>query len=171
MPSSYVDSIPPIMHEIISLNPRSVCDVGPGWGKYGLMCREYLPSAVVDAVEVSYTREQDPAVARVQDLVYGFVRVDDVRDVNPSHWEQYDLVLMIDMIEHLEVREGQQIVREIISAGARLIVSTPKQWFSQDDDPNPYEHHKSLWTWKMLPPAVKDLSTIDSLIFLLGDGR
>ena len=53
MPSSFVDSVPPTIKTIISLDPERVIDVGPGWGKYGLMCKEYLPNLQrVEAVEV-----------------------------------------------------------------------------------------------------------------------
>lgn len=169
MPSSYIDSIPPIVHLLTELQPKRICDVGPGWGKYGVLCREYLPELeTLQAVEVGFSRQLNPTMERLQDAIYDSVLVRDVRLVRKQHWRNFDLVLMIDVIEHVEVPEGQAIIRDIIKSGARVLVSTPKQWFSQEDDPNPFERHRSLWDWTMFPPASADISTIDSLIFLVG---
>ena len=42
MPSSQYYHISKIMEMIISLNPKSVLDIGSGFGKFGVLCREYL---------------------------------------------------------------------------------------------------------------------------------
>ncbi len=42
MPSSQHYHISKIMDLIIALKPKSVLDIGAGYGKYGVLCREYL---------------------------------------------------------------------------------------------------------------------------------
>lgn len=42
MPTSYPENISSIICFIRHLKPKSVLDIGPGFGKYGLLCREYL---------------------------------------------------------------------------------------------------------------------------------
>ena len=42
MPSSQYYHISKIMEMIISLNPNSILDIGSGYGKFGVLCREYL---------------------------------------------------------------------------------------------------------------------------------
>ncbi|HII30270.1 TPA: glycosyltransferase family 1 protein, partial [Candidatus Woesearchaeota archaeon] len=42
MPSSSHYQISKIMNLVVKLNPSSILDVGVGFGKYGVLCREYL---------------------------------------------------------------------------------------------------------------------------------
>lgn len=168
MPSSFVDSVPSIIKRIIDLNPKSVVDIGPGWGKYGLMCREYLPGlGRIDAVEVTQGRMP------LQDHIYNHIVVNDVRNVDPALWSAYDLVLMIDVIEHMPKIDGQRILGDIINHGASVLVSTPKIFEEQSDPHNPFETHVSLYSWEdfwhpgMADHTNIDDSTIDSVIMTL----
>lgn len=168
MPSSFVDSVPPTIKTIISLDPERVIDVGPGWGKYGLMCKEYLPNLQrVEAVEV---RE---GYRHTQDCIYSKVIVRDVRDLPEDFWEPYDLVLMIDVIEHMEKEEGQILLKNIVNCWTSVLVSTPKIFEEQHDPSNPYETHVSHWEWDdFWYPGMGDVdkidsSTIDSMIITL----
>lgn len=167
MPSSYVDNVPPIIHMMIkhSAQPARICDVGPGWGKYGLMAREYLPVIEqLDAVEV----EQGlwpPAVY----AIYDNIEIADARALGGGFWEPYDMVFMIDMIEHMELADGHRLLNTVQDAGCCVLVSTPKVLVEQHDDNNPYETHVSLWDWEEFQPhgIVDDSSTTDSIIYLL----
>jgi len=59
----------------------------------------------------------------------------------------YDLVLLIDVIEHFERDEGESLVREALRVGKAALISTPKRFFPQTDVfGNPYEIHRSFWT-------------------------
>lgn len=171
MPSSFVDSIPPIMKYLIETKPSFIVDVGPGWGKYGLMCREYLTDLVqLDAVEVAEGR------IATQDEIYNSVVTSDVRLLPKNVWDGYDLVLIIDVIEHMSKEDGLALLSNILDCGASVLVSTPKQWMEQHDPSNPYETHVSHWTWEDFRPEaenpyrVVDLSTIDSIIYVLRQG-
>ena len=42
MPSSQANQIPAIVNVIKEANPKSMLDIGPGFGKYGMLAREYL---------------------------------------------------------------------------------------------------------------------------------
>lgn len=171
MPSSFVDSVPPIMKAIIDFNPHSIVDVGPGWGKYGLMCREYLPLlGQLHAVEVPEGR------LATQDVIYDSIAVGDVRSKylrSNTFSNEIDLVLMIDVIEHMTKEEGQEVMKEIVNGGSALLISTPKVFEEQHNEHNPHEEHICVWDWEdfwtpgMTPCRKEDHSTIDSIIMLL----
>lgn len=164
MPSSFVDSVPGVMHLAISVDPQVVVDVGPGYGKYGLMCREYLPNLqVLQAVEVEEGR------LPTQDAIYDHIVTKSVLHVAPPYWGNVELVLLIDVIEHMSKEQGKRLLRTWMDAGCSVIVSTPKIFEEQHDDHNPYEEHVSLWTWEDFIEfrIVEDRSTIDSIIFRL----
>jgi 2-polyprenyl-3-methyl-5-hydroxy-6-metoxy-1,4-benzoquinol methylase len=162
MPSSYIDSLPPIVHSIIDLAPRRIVDVGPGCGKYGLMCREYLPEIDwLDAVEVREGRRA------LQDVIYDHVFERDARLF--SGWPAYDLILLIDVIEHMSKEDGHALLSSMLADGAAVLVSTPKTFFEQHAIHNPYEDHLSLWAWPDFDRYVikADVSTVDSIIYVL----
>jgi cyclopropane fatty-acyl-phospholipid synthase-like methyltransferase len=171
MPSSYADSIPGIVHSMIDAAPGTVMDVGPGWGKYGLMAREYLPALrVLSALEVPEGRKD------IQEAIYDIVITADVRELEAAFWLDlpFDLVMMIDVIEHFTEEDGHRILDEILASDAKVLVSTPKEWFDQIEDAerlgNPHERHLSLWTWEMLiqhGTVLVDRSTDSSIIYLL----
>lgn len=168
MPSSFVDSFPPIIKMLIDLQPTKVIDVGPGYGKYGLACREYLPNLQrLDCVEVPQGRYP------IQDQIYDTVYTGDVRLItNPEFWETYDVVLLIDVIEHMTHDDGHRLLAHMQRGCARVLVSTPKIFEEQSDDHNPHETHLSLWSWDdFAEHGVKfDISTIDSVIYVLRQG-
>lgn len=170
MPSSFADSYPGIVKLLIEAAPRRVVDIGPGWGKYGLACREYLPSLeTLRAIEVPEGR------LPTQDVIYDMVYTDDVRDLVliADFWSRFDFALVIDVIEHLTKEQGHTLLRTLQAAGVRTLVATPKVFFEQHDEHNPFEEHLSLWTWEDFSPygIEADLSTIDSVIFLLRGSR
>jgi hypothetical protein len=166
MPSSFIDSIPPIMKFLIDLQPTRVIDVGPGWGKYGLMCREYLPG-----LEQLWAVEVTPGRLSTQDVIYDKVFECDARDFSTAGWPwtEADIILFIDVIEHMTRPEGHRLLNAMINSGARVLLSTPKTFIEQHDEDNPYETHRSLWSWRTLQPhgVERDLSTIDSIIYVL----
>jgi hypothetical protein len=164
MPSSFVDSFPAIVKLLIDLEPQRVLDIGPGWGKYGLACREYLPDIeFLAGIEVPQGR------LSTQDAIYDHVFIGDVRDASENLFEGYDVALLIDIIEHMTLDEGHQLLDAIQNAGCAVLVSTPKVFMEQHDESNPYETHISLWGWEdFAQHGVKaDVSTIDSVIYLL----
>lgn len=169
MPSSFVDSIPGVMHLVIeNLVPAGevarVVDIGPGWGKYGLMVREYCSPVHLTAVEVQQ------GLCLTQEAIYDDIIVGDARLHEQDFWKGYDLALLIDVIEHMTLDEGHLLLDRLIASGVKVVVSTPKVFEEQHDEHNPFEEHVSVWGWEDFQRhgIVDDRSTIDSIIFLLG---
>lgn len=168
MPGSYVDSFAPIVKAIIERDPRRVLDIGPGWGKYGLACREYLPELrQLDAIEVPQGRQ------RAQTAIYDTVFIGDARDAPQAFYRSYNLVLLIDVIEHFPKERGHELLSRICDAGAHVLVATPQWFFEQHDDHNPHEEHLSLWGWEDFSPhgIDVDVSTPDAVIYVLKGNR
>jgi hypothetical protein len=168
MPSSYADSFPPIVHAIVAQSPRHVLDVGPGWGKYGLACREYLPQLEsLDAVEVVQGRY--PTLHAIYDCIF----VGDIRDAPEQFFLPYDLVLIIDVIEHLLLDDGHDLLARIQRAGPSILVATPTQFFEQHNATNPHEEHLSFWDSAEFQQhtVAADVSTADASIYIIKGRR
>jgi hypothetical protein len=157
MASSWYAQIPTILTLFRELQPRSVLDVGKGLGKYGFLIHEYFglddtqrpdpgrpvigqSRIPVDAVE-SEQAFLWPHLEHFYRKVY-IGRVETLLDSLPS----YHLVLMCDVIEHLEKEAGLRTLRHFLACGAIVIVSSPIDYFRQENWGSADEAHVSHWT-------------------------
>lgn len=143
MPSSNLALAPAIVHLVWDAAQQSkvhrILDVGPGRGKYGLLLREYVdPTLVIDAVEA----EQRYITPRLR-AVYDSVFWEDVTHFN-DRLDNYDLVLMIDVIEHMSKITALELLERI---KGWVVICTPQEWFQNPEHHEfPYEKHRSHWT-------------------------
>ncbi|MDM8569289.1 hypothetical protein QUF50_07255 [Thiotrichales bacterium HSG1] len=58
----------------------------------------------------------------------------------------YELVLAIDILEHFTKEDGVQFLTQLKRIASKaVLVSTPKEFISQEIEANPYENHRSWW--------------------------
>lgn len=137
------------MDKVARLRPRSVLDVGVGYGKWGLLAREtldWMPGRLdrkdweirIDGIEVF------PYESPLHSWVYDEVRFADVLDVQESI-EGYDLVMMNDVIEHIEKDIAFRLLRHLVARNKNVVISTPVHFFEQEIGGNEHEHHISHW--------------------------
>ncbi|WP_442597931.1 glycosyltransferase [Neobacillus sp. D3-1R] len=153
MPTSWTESIADILDEVEKYKPISILDIGIGFGKYGVLLRERfeLPyqryykddwTIRIDGIE-AYKGYENP----IHDYVYDHVYYDSVSNCIEK-LPLYDVVLLIDVLEHFEKEEGQKVIKKILKHTKKaLIISTPLYPANQGDYlANKYEEHKSRWT-------------------------
>jgi methyltransferase family protein len=153
MPSSQHYHISKIMDLIININPMSILDIGTGFGKYGVLCREYLELwdgrhnysqflRRIDGVEVF-----GDYITPLHKFVYNNIYVDDIMEVLDKIETKYDLILLIDVLEHFEKHQGEVLLQKILRKNDGILISTPKKPSIQKDAfRNVYETHRSEWT-------------------------
>jgi hypothetical protein len=155
MPTSDMTNVAPVMNTVRLICPKHVLDLGIGFGKYGVLVREWTDGingrvphsswkARIVGVE-GHVGYRNPA----WDL-YDRVDVEDFTD--PDHWDKYeghDLVLMIDSLEHVDRSVGDDLLIYLRDHNRNLIVSTPVGFRAQDAvNGNEFERHRSGWTRK-----------------------
>src|SRR5688500_13775984 len=116
MPSSNPETIPTIIEIAWRLSPRSVLDIGAGYGKYGVLFREYLELRHCDGgVDVNAHPRADARKTVRIDAVEGFpeyvgdlhratydeIHATNILDFLRHDWS-YDLIFMGDVLEHIE---------------------------------------------------------------------
>lgn len=110
-----------------------ILDVGPGRGKFRDMLRSYK---CMDAIEVwsSYIEK-----FRLNER-YRYVYNEDVNAF--TSFSNYQLVIMGDVLEHLEVEDAQNTLIRIDKSGCDVLVCIPFKMEQDEIDGNPYEIHR-----------------------------
>lgn len=159
MPSSQFFYIPDVLNLIYNSPHQSILDIGPGFGKYGVLCREYfdlIPAWYekgldgfdrnnwqlrIDCIEV-----HTPYITTLHKYIYDNIYPGKAEDVLPG-LDNYDLILMIGMVEHLEKENGAKLLEISKTKARKVIVVTPNGYRPQSEVwNNPYEEHKSGWS-------------------------
>jgi 2-polyprenyl-3-methyl-5-hydroxy-6-metoxy-1,4-benzoquinol methylase len=157
MPSSNLSLAPRLVHLVHTTQPhRSVLDVGPGHGKYAVLLREYTEGIErLDAVEA-----WEPYIEAFNlRALYDHVKRDDVCNLSDAVLGAYDVVLMVDVLEHLEHDAGEALLRRIPGA---VVICTPSQFFQNPEHEDiPPEAHRSLWTVKEFRALGADVAHVE----------
>lgn len=153
MPVSSSVQISHCLQYIVALNPKSVLDIGCGFGLWGFLCREYLDvwnmrvqpehwQARIDGVEL-----WEPYIQSHQRSIYNNIYIRDVREILPE-LDEYDLVIAGDVIEHLDKPDAERVLDGLYAkARQALIVNIPLtgNWDHPICHGNPGELHRSQW--------------------------
>lgn len=152
MPTSDLYNIHPVVTAIQQLEPSSVLDVGCGFGKYGVLLREYLDvwhsrvqpdewTIRVEAIE-GFDGYRNPLWDFVYDKVHGGDALTLIHDLG-----SFDVILIADVIEHFEKAAAQELVGSSLDRARAVVISTPRHFFAQGaSNENPYEIHRCLWS-------------------------
>lgn len=161
MPSSYIDNVPQIIKLIQQVDPKSVLDVGVGYGKYGYLIREYVDDwrgmTQIHGIEI-----HKPYQPEDKSKAYDLITYGDFRDCQLP-WDIYDLILLIDVLEHFTKDDAAKVLAKARRYGRKVLVATPQGFYPQGErNGNPHEEHKSGWQAEELPGMdfSNDLSII-----------
>lgn len=124
----------------IQPTPSLVLDVGCGYGKYGVLLREYLePTPVVHGVEAWQPYVEQHKLRGIYDHLY----VGDALDLSPSVVNVYGLVMMGDVIEHMP---KDKALNFLTMCKGWVVIATPVHFFETHGDLPPTEAHVSHWS-------------------------
>jgi len=155
MPSSHYFQLNEIVRLVTLTNPRSLLDIGVGFGKYGFLSREYLELGDGRERYHDWQRRIDGIeafkkyITSAHKFIYDRIYIGDALDILPTLKKKYDLILLVDVLEHFNYRQGMKLLAECKNRGKNLIVSVPKNIGEQKAIfGNPFEVHKFSWQKK-----------------------
>lgn len=159
MASSFLSQVPQIIYLISQIKPKTVLDVGKGFGKYGFLIHEYIgidntkelmmnktmkeqSQIEIDAVEID-----EQLFLPHLDQIYNKIYKGNVLELYNS-LPNYDLILMVDVIEHLDKVKAIDMLNYFKSKKTKLIIATPEFFFEQHLYNSTFEEHISHWSLK-----------------------
>ena len=144
MPSSYAVNIAPIISAVVEHKPASVYDIGVGYGKYGMLLREYLDNYDHQLHLAGCEIFEEYLVKGPAQYIYNEIDVCDWLKAKPGR-SHYALVLMIDVLEHFTVADGAIALRKALRFTDKILVSTPLGYEQGSVNGNKHEAHLSEW--------------------------
>lgn len=174
MPTSDHFNITPILTAVRAVEPASILDIGCGFGKYGVLFREYM-DVWFEHLDASTWQlrlvgiEAFPSYQNeLHRSVYDTVYYQPAQEILPT-LGKFDVVVIADVIEHFDQQTAHMVVKECLSRCGLLIISTPIHFYAQEDIcTNDYERHRCLFTAADFPPGtyVKTISLVACNVYL-----
>lgn len=113
-----------------SVKDTTILDVGAGWGKY----RKLLPVYKMDAVEIWQPYVKQDKLEKLYDKVFN-IDVCDLHDIS------YDVIIMGDVLEHIERERAIPLIERLKNSCKQLYVVVPYQYHQGEVHGNKYEIH------------------------------
>src|SRR5574343_1471658 len=128
MPTSDPSIITPVAKKILELKQRTALDIGVGYGKWGAMLREYTDiwawrfyknewQTQIIGIE-GFEKYRSPNWGHYDRVVIG-----KAEDLVPRFKVSFDLVIMMEVLEHLEKSVGLKLIRDIFSKTDKAVIS------------------------------------------------
>lgn len=162
MPTSHPFQLNEIVNLTTILKPSKVMEIGIGFGKYGLLLREYLEIWGEGEIYKNWLRKIDGIeifesyIMDHHKVIYDEIYIGNALDIMPER-DSYDLILLIDVLEHIEYASAVNLLNICKHKAKHVIVSTPKDIGHQGAGyDNIYESHLSQWNRKSLRLALGD---------------
>jgi hypothetical protein len=135
------------------MNPESVLDVGAGFGRWGMICREFLDVWNGRVEKKSWVTRVEGIEAfplnidEYHQYFYNKVWNVDARDFFKEINEKYDLVIFGDVLEHFYKDEANMLLKRALNFSDYVMINIPlgDNWEQHDLYGNEYEEHKSVW--------------------------
>lgn len=157
MPSSRPELIPFVVNLVMQVQPRSILEIGTGFGKYGFLFREYLDiwGAAADTARLEPSNWQvridgiefyEPYITDLQRKIYDNIIIGDAM-TEIDALGRYDLIFLGDVIEHFPKEDGRLLLEKCQAHANRLIVVTTPNYFNPQgaEYGNDKETHHCLW--------------------------
>ncbi len=153
MPSSNLSSFFDIMEVIHQARAKSILDVGVGFGKWGVLIREYFDlrphkkkgyddwSIQLDGIEV-----HEQYITPVHKYIYNNILIGEALTLLSAGNLYYELIIALDIVEHFTKKDGLEFIKLCRNRGDTVLINTPNIYFPIEKEFfNDYMQHKSGW--------------------------
>lgn len=158
MPTCDFNIIPKMLSWLVDIQPKTVLDLGCGFGKWGMLVKEYVGLDTDEKVKkwtetgkigvrVEGVEIFGGYIKGLQESIYDEVYVMDVFEFVSKSKRRYDCIVMVDSLEHLSKAKGRVLLSRCIARSDTMLISVPMGCMFREefDKLNPREEHLSGW--------------------------
>jgi hypothetical protein len=168
--TSWLDIKLNLIHHLRTINwaGGKVLDIGIGRGEAALFLRKTFD------VEMYGLEICEAYISRQNASLYDRIYLGSVAEVDELDLAQYDLVLWLDSIEHLEICDAERLSHYITSRSKLSVISTPNRVYRQGRTRrNEHEAHKcflDLLSMRTLQPYLCHFTMYGSGMYFFASG-
>jgi hypothetical protein len=186
MPSSNPETLSAVLDIVWKIGPKNILDVGAGYGKYGVLFREYMelkyankdesiPMKSQRRIRIDALEGHAPYISQLHSEVYDHIYIDNITTFAENDMN-YDLVFMGDVLEHLDKKEGEKVLTTLCRKAIHgILICVPKIPSVQGESfLNPLEIHRSIWRkndFNNLAPFVYTGSKGSHMIIFMSENK
>ncbi|WP_016953212.1 methyltransferase domain-containing protein [Anabaena sp. PCC 7108] len=144
----------PYMVEIFRLvEPQKILDIGVGFGRWGIVAREFLDVWYGKVHPVNWTLRIDgieafePNIEDYQKYFYTNIFLGDAKEKIYDLDDDYDLIIFGDVLEHFTKEDGENLLKISLKKSRYVVVAVPldEDWEQDEMYENLYEKHLAAW--------------------------
>lgn len=138
---------------IRKIDPKTILDVGVGFGRWGILAREFLE--IWDSAHYDGNWERKITGIEIfpgyikdyHKYFYDEIIIDDALNFFGNSENIFDLVIFGDVIEHFSKNEGIKLIEKAVQRSRYVMINVPigRYWAQDGTAENPFEAHKSVW--------------------------
>ena len=168
------------------LNPKSILDIGVGFGRWGILFREFLEiwgdrnysgnwNRIIDGVEIF-----PDYIKPYHKYFYNNIFIENARDFLKRTGTKYDLINCGDVVEHFEKKAALDLIHLSLDRARYVLINIPtgNNWEQSAINNNEYETHRSIWNKKdfrefenILIKNFKDIELRNYIVVLISNEK
>lgn len=168
------------------LDPKTILDIGIGYGRWGMLLREFLEVWGDGNFSAEWKRTVD-GVEIFADYIkpyhrhfYNEIHIGDALKFLENSVKKYDLIICGDVLEHFIKEDAFKVIDLCLSKGKYVMINIPvgTNWKQGPVNGNDYERHRSEWTNSdfkrydnRLIKKFQDVELRDFSVILLSKGK
>lgn len=154
MGTSNWQNISYVVELIRAINPHKILDFGVGFGRWGILSREFLEIWDESNYSGIWNRQID-GVEVFQDYIkpyhqyfYNNIFIEEGYQWINNSKSNYDLIIFGDVLEHFEKQLALNIINKALILSGYVLINIPvgNNWEQSEKNCNKYEEHKSTWS-------------------------
>ncbi|MEZ4689434.1 MAG: class I SAM-dependent methyltransferase [Ignavibacteria bacterium] len=135
------------------LDPKSILDIGIGFGRWGILFREFLEvwgdnnykgnwKRIIDGVEIF-----PDYINSYHEFFYNNIFIDDALELVKNTERNYDLINCGDVVEHFKKSDALNFIDNCLNKSRYVLINIPigKNWEQGPVNDNKHEAHLSTW--------------------------
>ena len=168
------------------LDPKSILDVGVGFGRWGILFREFLEVWGDNNISGEWKRKIDGVeifpgyIKPYHQYFYDNIYLEDALSFIKKTKNRYDLINCGDVIEHFEKKKAIEFIDDCLQNSDYLLINIPigDNWKQGAVNNNQYERHLSEWSisdFSAYPNSLikefRDIELRDFIVVLISNGK